>query len=155
MNKKIGRNDLCPCGSGKKYKNVVLTKIQIQTWVRTQPWIIRIKVRTPDSNLEFSQWTQLFENEMLLAALIDRVTFRSFVLNMNCSSSYRIDSTLNHDYWLKIFLSQLAHFFISEVAQFFIDKGIITALASAGGTLLVSIITLITNALVKRFKTNL
>ena len=41
--------------------------------------------------------TQLFENEMLLAALIDRVTFRSFVLNMNCSSSYRIDSTLNHD----------------------------------------------------------
>ena len=107
------------------------------------------------TNLEFSQWTQLFENEMLLAALIDRVTFRSFVLNMNCSSSYRIDSTLNHDQWLKIFLSQLAHFFISEVAQFFIDKGIITALASAGGTLLVSIITLITNALVKRFKTNL
>ena len=37
------------------------------------------------------------------------------------------------------------------MAQFFIDKGIITALASAGGTLLVSIITLITNALVKRF----
>ena len=72
------------------------------------------------TNLEFSQWTQLFENEMLLAALIDRVTFRSFVLNMNCSSSYRIDSTLNHE----IFLSQLAHFFISEVAQFFIDKGI-------------------------------
>ena len=32
---------------------------------------------------------------------------------------------------------------------------IITALASAGGTLFVSIITLITNALVKRFKTNL
>ena len=32
---------------------------------------------------------------------------------------------------------------------------IITALASAGVTLLVSIITLITNALVKRFKTNL
>ena len=49
------------------------------------------------TNLEFSQWTQLFENEMLLAGLIDRVTFRSFVLNMNCSSSYRIDSTLNHD----------------------------------------------------------
>ena len=22
MNKKIGRNDLCPCGSGKIYKNV-------------------------------------------------------------------------------------------------------------------------------------
>ena len=49
------------------------------------------------TNLEFSEWTQLFENEMMLAALIDRVTFRSFVLNMNCSSSYRIDSTINND----------------------------------------------------------
>ena len=27
MNKKIGRNDPCPYGGGKKYKNVVLTKI--------------------------------------------------------------------------------------------------------------------------------
>ena len=49
------------------------------------------------TNLEFSEWTQLFENEMMLAALIDRVTFRSSVLNMNCSSSYRIDSTMNND----------------------------------------------------------
>ncbi|WP_369694176.1 ATP-binding protein [Ruminococcus flavefaciens] len=49
------------------------------------------------TNLEFSEWTQLFENKMMLAALIDRVTFRSFVLNMNCSSSYRIDSTMNND----------------------------------------------------------
>ncbi len=49
------------------------------------------------TNLEFSEWTQLFENEMMLAALIDRVTFRFFVLNMNCSSSYRIDSTRNND----------------------------------------------------------
>ena len=48
------------------------------------------------TNLEFSEWTQLFENEMMLAALIDRVTFRSFVLNMNCNSSYRIDSTVNN-----------------------------------------------------------
>ena len=33
--------------------------------------------------------------EMMLAALIDRVTFRSYVLNMNCSSSYRFDTTVN------------------------------------------------------------
>ena len=46
------------------------------------------------TNLEFSEWTQLFDNEMMLAALIDRVTFRSFVLNMNCSSSYRFDATI-------------------------------------------------------------
>jgi hypothetical protein len=46
-------------------------------------------------NLEFSEWTQLFDNEMMLAALIGRVTFRSFVLNMNCSSSYRFDATVS------------------------------------------------------------
>ena len=48
------------------------------------------------TNLEFSEWTQLFDNEMMLAALIDRVTFRSFVLNMNCSSSYRFDATITN-----------------------------------------------------------
>lgn len=26
MNKKVGRNDPCPCGSGKKYKNCCLAK---------------------------------------------------------------------------------------------------------------------------------
>ena len=40
---------------------------------------------------EFQEKTDSF------AALIDRVTFRSFILNMNCSSSYRIDSTINND----------------------------------------------------------
>lgn len=48
------------------------------------------------TNLDFSELNQLFENEMMLAALIDRVTFRSFVLNMNCNSSYHIDSTINN-----------------------------------------------------------
>lgn len=48
------------------------------------------------TNLEFSEWTQLFENEMMLSALIDRVTYRSFVLNMNCSKSYRYESTLKN-----------------------------------------------------------
>lgn len=44
------------------------------------------------TNLEFSQWTQLFENEMMVAAMIDRLTYRSHILNMNCSSSYRMDN---------------------------------------------------------------
>ena len=30
MNKKIGRNDPCPYGGGKKYKNVVLTKESVR-----------------------------------------------------------------------------------------------------------------------------
>lgn len=46
------------------------------------------------TNLSFSEWTQLFENEMMLNALIDRVTFRSHILNMNCESSFRMDSSL-------------------------------------------------------------
>ena len=50
------------------------------------------------TNLAFSDWTQLFENEMMLAALIDRVTFHSHILDMNHEEgelSYRLASALN------------------------------------------------------------
>lgn len=43
------------------------------------------------TNLEFSRWTSLFENEIMVAALIDRVTFRSHVMNMNVKESYRLE----------------------------------------------------------------
>lgn len=46
------------------------------------------------TNLEFSSWTDLFENEIMVAALIDRVTFRSHILNMNVLESYRLEQTL-------------------------------------------------------------
>jgi DNA replication protein DnaC len=46
------------------------------------------------TNLEFSSWTDLFENEIMVAALIDRVTFRSHILNMNVKDSYRLEQTL-------------------------------------------------------------
>jgi len=46
------------------------------------------------TNLEFSRWTELFENELMVAAMIDRLTFRSHVLNMNVKDSYRLEQTL-------------------------------------------------------------
>ena len=46
------------------------------------------------TNLEFSRWMELFENELLIAALIDRITFRSHVLNMNVNASYRLIQSL-------------------------------------------------------------
>lgn len=46
------------------------------------------------TNLEFSRWTELFENEIMVAALIDRITFRSHVLDMNVKDSYRLEQTL-------------------------------------------------------------
>lgn len=46
------------------------------------------------TNLEFSSWTELFDNEMMVAALIDRITFRSHILNMNVKQSYRLEQTL-------------------------------------------------------------
>lgn len=48
------------------------------------------------TNLEFSNWTDLFENEIMVAALIDRVTFRSHILNMNVQDSYRLEQTLSN-----------------------------------------------------------
>ncbi len=46
------------------------------------------------TNLQFSQWGELFENEMMVAALIDRVTYRSHILNMNVKESYRLAKSL-------------------------------------------------------------
>ena len=46
------------------------------------------------TNLEFSRWTELFENEIMVAALIDRITFRSHVLDMNVKDSYRLEQTI-------------------------------------------------------------
>lgn len=43
------------------------------------------------TNLPFSRWTELFENTTMVAALIDRLTFNSHVLDMN-GESYRLKS---------------------------------------------------------------
>ena len=45
------------------------------------------------TNLPFSKWTDLFENTTMVAALIDRLTFRSHVLDMN-GDSYRLRATM-------------------------------------------------------------
>jgi len=38
------------------------------------------------TNLNFSQWTELFENTTMIAAMVDRLTFKSHVLDMNGDS---------------------------------------------------------------------
>lgn len=45
------------------------------------------------TNLPFSKWTELFENTTMVAALIDRLTFRSHVPDMN-GDSYRMKATM-------------------------------------------------------------
>lgn len=45
------------------------------------------------TNLPFSQWMEMFENETMVAALVDRLTFRSHLLDMN-GPSYRLESSL-------------------------------------------------------------
>lgn len=44
------------------------------------------------TNLAFSEWTNLFENTSLVPALVDRLTFRSYILDMN-GKSYRLEQT--------------------------------------------------------------
>ncbi|MCR4666569.1 MAG: IS21-like element helper ATPase IstB [Desulfovibrio sp.] len=43
------------------------------------------------TNLEFSKWTEMFANATLVAALVDRLTYHSHILNMN-GKSYRLQS---------------------------------------------------------------
>ena len=47
------------------------------------------------TNLPFSQWTELFENTTMVAALVDRLTFKSYVLDMN-GESYRLEQTMKN-----------------------------------------------------------
>ena len=46
------------------------------------------------TNLAFSEWTNLFENTTMVAALVDRLTFKSYVLDIN-GDSYRLDHSKN------------------------------------------------------------
>lgn len=50
------------------------------------------------TKLPFSKWTALFENTTMVAALIDRLTFRSHVLDMN-GESYRLKATTQDMQW--------------------------------------------------------
>lgn len=45
------------------------------------------------TNLPFSRWTELFENTTMVSAMIDRLTYRSHVLDMN-GESYRLRSSM-------------------------------------------------------------
>ncbi len=47
------------------------------------------------TNLAFSRWTELSEIEIMVAALIDRLTFKSHILNMNVKDSYRLLQTIS------------------------------------------------------------
>lgn len=46
------------------------------------------------TNLPFSEWTSLFENTAMVAALVDRLTFKSYILDMN-GDSYRLHHSKN------------------------------------------------------------
>lgn len=47
------------------------------------------------TNLEFSRWTEIFPDTMLAAALVDRLTHRAHILDMN-GPSYRLDQRLKN-----------------------------------------------------------
>jgi len=44
------------------------------------------------TNLPFSKWTELFDNPMMVAAMVDRLTYHSHVLDMN-GPSYRLSDS--------------------------------------------------------------
>lgn len=62
MNTKVGRNDPCPCGSGKKYKNCCLAKLKTPSGkkkfsakVLTSPKTINLIERTYGNALEAAE----------------------------------------------------------------------------------------------------
>lgn len=49
------------------------------------------------TNLAFSEWLTMFENQTMVAAMIDRLTYRSFVLNMNSDRPYQAEFAAQTD----------------------------------------------------------
>ena len=43
----------------------------------------------------YIQWTELFENDTMVSALVDRLTFHSHILDMN-GVSYRLEQSKNN-----------------------------------------------------------
>ena len=70
--------------SFNKYESDLLFKVLSDRSERTSTIVT--------TNLPFSRWTELFENTTMVAALVDRLTYRSHVLDMN-GPSYRLLAT--------------------------------------------------------------
>lgn len=45
-------------------------------------------------NLSFERWNEIFKNPVLTAAMIDRLTHKAYIVNMN-GNSYRLKGTQN------------------------------------------------------------
>ena len=67
-------------------------------------------------NLEFSKWPEMFKNATLVAALVDRLTYHSHILNMN-GESYRFPKCAQKE--VVVFYAQSGSEIHSHMAQFF------------------------------------
>lgn len=70
--------------SFNKYESDLLFKVLPDRSERTSTIVT--------TNLPFSKWAELFENTTMVAALVDRLTYRSHVLDMN-GPLYRLLTT--------------------------------------------------------------
>lgn len=68
------------------------------------------------TDLEFSKWPEMFKNATLVAALVDRLTYHSHILNMN-GESYRFPKCAQKE--VVVFYAQSGSEIHSHMAQFF------------------------------------
>lgn len=64
MNEKVGRNDPCPCGSGKKFKNCCIEKpvkkpLPFKATLLSQPKQIDLMTRTFGQYIEHAEKSEL------------------------------------------------------------------------------------------------
>ena len=68
------------------------------------------------TDLEFSKWPEMFKNATLVAALVDRLTYHSHILNMN-GESYRFPKCAQKE--VVVFYAQSGSEIHGRMAQFF------------------------------------
>ena len=75
MSSKIGRNDLCPCGSGKKYKKCCMSDISPSlptTWTDEEGLHVLAKGEKPTSS-EIDKMTKDYQNQIRNSPMWDKM----------------------------------------------------------------------------------
>jgi len=57
-----------------------------------QPCILKYQVDIITTNLTFDRWSEIFGDPVLTVALVDRMTHKAYLINMN-GDSYRVRET--------------------------------------------------------------
>ena len=80
MSNKVGRNDLCPCGSGKKYKKCCISIVNsksAQAWVDDDGMHVIAPGERPTKS-QIEQMTKEYQNKIRNSPMWEQMGYRTW-----------------------------------------------------------------------------